>query len=101
MRACCHFPKIRNDWTNIAERGISLPDERLAALTHERYISLTTFRRDGRAVPTVVWFAHDGERILVWTGANSGKVKRIKNNPRVTVAPCDRTGKVTSETWNA
>lgn len=73
----------------------------LSALASARYIRLTTFRRDGRAVPTVVWFVCDGERILVWTGVHSGKVKRIRNNPRVTIACCERTGTVTGESWNA
>ena len=72
-----------------------MPDERLAALADEKYISLTTFRRDGTAVPTPVWFALDGERILVWTSPTSGKAKRIRNNPRVTIAPCTVRGNVT------
>lgn len=72
-----------------------MPDERLAALAGEKYINLTTFRRDGTAVPTPVWFALDGERILVWTIPTSGKAKRIRNNPRVTVAPCTARGKAT------
>ena len=56
------------------------------------YLSLTTFRRDGRPVATAVWFAVDGDRILVWSSALAGKVKRIRNNPRVIVAVCDYKG---------
>ena len=78
-----------------------MPDERLAALANEKYLSLTTFRRDGRAVPTPVWFALDGERILVWTSPSSGKAKRIRNNPRVTVAPCTARGKITGASFTA
>lgn len=78
-----------------------MSNAQLAAITNEKFINLTTFRRDGRAVPTVVWFALDGERLLVWTGPNSGKVKRIRRNARVTVAACNRTGRVTGETWSA
>lgn len=57
------------------------------------YLSLTTFRRDGRPVATPVWFAIDGDRILVWSGAAEGKVKRIRNNSRVMISRCDYKGK--------
>lgn len=58
------------------------------------YISLTTFRKSGEGVATPVWFAHDGDRICVVTPQDSGKVKRIRNNPHVTLAPSDGRGKV-------
>jgi hypothetical protein len=49
----------------------------LGQLADERYISLTTFRRDGSTASTPVWVvSDDGERLLVWTGANTWKVKR-------------------------
>lgn len=48
-------------------------DDRIVARAKERYISLTTYRRDGRAVAAPVGFALEGTRILVWT---SGKAKR-------------------------
>ena len=60
----------------------------------EKYVSLVTFRRDGRAVTTPVWFAAVGEEFGVITETNVGKVKRIRNNPRVTVQVCDYSGKV-------
>ncbi|NWF79941.1 MAG: PPOX class F420-dependent oxidoreductase [Chloroflexi bacterium] len=58
------------------------------------YISLTTFRKSGEGVATPVWFANDGDRLFIVTPQNSGKVKRIRNNPRVTLAPSDAQGKV-------
>jgi PPOX class probable F420-dependent enzyme len=58
-----------------------------------RYLSLTTFRRDGRAVATAVWFVPDGDRLLVVTGATSGKAKRLRNDGRVLAAPCDMRGR--------
>jgi PPOX class probable F420-dependent enzyme len=64
------------------------------AFAESGYLSLTTFRRDGRPVATPVWFAVDGDRILMWSGASEGKVKRIRNNSRVMVAVCDYKGKV-------
>ncbi|MDG4807119.1 PPOX class F420-dependent oxidoreductase [Micromonospora sp. WMMD1120] len=65
----------------------------LDRLSAEKYILLTTFRRDGRAVPTPVWAVRDGDALAVWTRADSGKVKRIRNNGAVTVAPCDVRGR--------
>lgn len=62
-----------------------------------QYVSLTTFTKDGRPKPTPIWIAADGDRALVITGKDSWKVKRIRNTPRVTLAPCDRRGKVTGE----
>jgi len=61
----------------------------------ERYVALTTFRRDGRPVATPVWFATlaDG-RLAVVTDAEAGKRKRLRNDPRCTVAPCDVRGRV-------
>lgn len=63
-------------------------------LTSERYIRLTTFRRDGTPVPTPVWLAQDGDAVVVITGAGTGKVKRLRHTRRVLVAPFDSRGRV-------
>ncbi|WP_096288349.1 PPOX class F420-dependent oxidoreductase [Mycobacterium ahvazicum] len=68
-----------------------------ADLAKAQYILLTTFTRDGRAKPTPVWTAVDGDRLLVITQANSWKVKRIRHTPRVTMATCTMRGRPTSE----
>ncbi len=60
----------------------------------EKYVLLTTFRRDGRAVPTPLWVVPDGTGLAFWTPAGTGKVKRIRNSGRVTVAACDVRGNV-------
>jgi PPOX class probable F420-dependent enzyme len=60
------------------------------------YVSLTTFRRTGVPVSTPVWAAPDGETLVVWTRADSGKVKRLQHTSRVTVAPCDVRGRTTA-----
>jgi len=65
-----------------------------AELDRERYLSLATFRRSGRAVKTPVWFARRGERLYVFTEARAGKVKRLRNDPRARVAACDVRGRV-------
>jgi PPOX class probable F420-dependent enzyme len=59
-----------------------------------KYISMTTYRRDGTAVATPVWFVQEGDRLLVRTGAASGKVKRIHRNPSVQVAACTARGRL-------
>ncbi|MFD3654037.1 PPOX class F420-dependent oxidoreductase [Streptomyces sp. NPDC058620] len=69
----------------------------LAQLAASKYLLLTTFRKDGRAVPTPVWVMRDGDSLAVWSPADSGKVKRIRNSGRVTLAPCDWRGKVSGE----
>jgi uncharacterized protein len=63
-------------------------------LTNHQFISLTTFRKSGAAVATPVWFAQDGNRLVMTTDGTSGKVKRIRNDSRVEVAPSDMRGKV-------
>ncbi|MFE7133696.1 PPOX class F420-dependent oxidoreductase [Streptomyces sp. NPDC057638] len=64
----------------------------LEQLATSKYVLLTTFRRDGRAVPTPVWVMRDGDHLAVWSAAEAGKVKRIRNSGRVTVGPCDWRG---------
>jgi len=64
-------------------------------LDKEQYISLTTFRANGTGVPTPVWFVREGDSLFVWTQANSYKVKRLRNNPAVEIAPCTVRGEVT------
>lgn len=57
-------------------------------LAAERYISLTTFKRDGTPVSTPVWVvSDDGRRLLVWSAKKTWKVRRIRRDPRVLVAP--------------
>ena len=65
----------------------------LDRLGAEKYVLLTTFRKDGRAVSTAVWAVRDGDSLAVWTSADSGKVKRIRRSGEVTVAPCDVRGR--------
>jgi PPOX class probable F420-dependent enzyme len=69
----------------------------------EKYVSLVTFRRDGTAVATAVWFAAMGDEFGVITETNVGKVKRVRNNPAVTITVCDIKGGVApdAETYPA
>ncbi len=68
--------------------------DRLAA---GKYVLVTSYRKDGTAVPTPVWAARDGDSLVVWTVTDSYKVRRIRRNPQVTVAPCTVRGKPTGE----
>ena len=62
-----------------------------------KYLSVTTFKRDGTAVATPVWFVADNGHLLVETDGESGKAKRIRHNSKVTVAPCSASGKLKGE----
>jgi|SRR5689334_13062200 uncharacterized protein len=68
-----------------------------ADVAKAKYILLTTFTKDGRPKPTAIWAAPSGDGLLVITEADSWKVKRIRNTPRVTVAACDVRGNPKSE----
>lgn len=61
-------------------------------LAPEEFIVLTTYRRDGRAVPTTVWFAYGDGKVYITTGSSAGKIKRVRNNGHVQMTPSDRTG---------
>ena len=72
-----------------------------AAIRGQKYISLTTFRKNGAAVATPVWFGEDADRLYVMTRSDMGKAKRIRNNPQVRVAPCTIRGRVTGPEFAA
>jgi uncharacterized protein len=78
-----------------------MSEEHVAALARWDCISLTTFRPSGAAIATPVWFVLEGPCILVWTFADRGKVKRIRRDPRVTVAPCTYRGRPTGAAFAA
>lgn len=65
------------------------------------YVSLETYRKTGAAVTTPVWFAESEPGVFyAYSEAEAGKVKRIRNNPNVRIAPCTMRGKVTGQ-WVA
>jgi len=68
------------------------------AFAHQKYLNLETFRRSGEGVQTPVWFAQEGELLYVLTLARSGKVKRVRRNGTVNVAPCRMDGRLVG-TW--
>jgi uncharacterized protein len=61
----------------------------------QKYISLATFRKNGDRVETPVWFGEAAGKLYVKSRTDSGKFKRIRNNPAVKVAACNIRGKIT------
>jgi hypothetical protein len=61
----------------------------------QKYISLATFRKNGIAVHTPVWFGEEDGKLYVKSRNDSGKYKRIRNNPQIRIAPCTMRGKIT------
>jgi len=80
-----------------------------AAFREQKYLNLETFKKSGQGVKTPVWFAADPTaditgaeaRLFVYTIGVSGKVKRIRNNGRVRIAPCTMRGDVTGDWQDA
>jgi PPOX class probable F420-dependent enzyme len=76
-----------------------------ASLNGHKYLNLETFRKSGEGVSTPVWFVADpsasldsgAAKLYVYTTGNAGKLKRIRNNGHVRVAPCDMRGKLLGE----
>ena len=72
------------------------PRTDLAAI-RGKFLSVTSYRRNGSGVATPVWFVEEGGRLLVMTDANSGKVKRIRRNPFARIAACSARGRLKTE----
>ena len=71
--------------------------EALSQFQGENVISLETYRRNGEPVRTPVWFLEENGTLYVHTGGSTGKVKRIRRNPKVRVAPSTFRGKPKAE----
>jgi PPOX class probable F420-dependent enzyme len=75
-----------------ADQPGTAPD--FSGLDGHKYAVLVTFRKDGTAVPTPVWFALlDHRRFITSTEERTAKVRRIRRDPRARVFPCDPRGK--------
>jgi PPOX class probable F420-dependent enzyme len=72
-----------------------------AEIHGQRYISLATFRKTGVPIPTSIWFAEEDDKIYFMTNSKLGKVKRIRNNPQVKIAPCTLRGKIIGPEFSA
>jgi len=67
----------------------------------QKYISFSTFRKNGNAVYTPVWFGEEDGKLYVMTRSDSGKAKRIRNNPQVKIASCTARGRITGREFTA
>jgi PPOX class probable F420-dependent enzyme len=84
------YDSIRSGKARDAEPTVSGFDH----LHGHKYALLVTYRRSGEAVPTPVWFGVDERgRAYARTGKQAAKVRRIRNHPRVRMAPCTVRGK--------
>jgi PPOX class probable F420-dependent enzyme len=71
------------------------------AIHGQKYISLATFRKTGVPVYTPIWFAEDDGKLCFMTNSKLGKVKRLRNNAQVKIAPCTIRGKITGPEFAA
>ena len=78
-----------------------MSDPRFERFRDQKYISLETFKKNGQGVRTPVWFVLHDDALYAYTEADSWKVKRIRNNPRVRVAVCNFRGDVKGEWMDA
>jgi uncharacterized protein len=72
----------------------------VSILSQYRYIKLETLKRNGEGVATPVWFTIDGRKISVVTRKQTGKVKRLKINPNVRLAPCGMRGQLKGQWYH-
>jgi PPOX class probable F420-dependent enzyme len=65
------------------------------SIGEEKYVSVTTYRKSGAAVSTPTWITTlDGGRVGFWTSSATGKAKRLRANPTITLQPSDARGRV-------
>jgi hypothetical protein len=69
----------------------------IAHFADHKYINLETYKKNGKEVQTPVWFVIDNDQIFVTTRPDTGKVKRIRNNPTVKIMPCGMRGEPKGE----
>lgn len=66
-----------------------------------KYMNVETYRKSGESVRTPVWFVESGGLLFFLTRADSGKVKRLRHNPELKIAPCKMNGEVTGAWFEA
>ncbi len=73
---------------------MTVPDTHWREIASSPFVSLGTYRKNGALVAVPVWIARDGDELVVTSERSTGKVKRLRNDPRVTLRPCSRMGAV-------
>src|SRR5215813_8953523 len=74
-----------------------MSSDKLAQFAGQKYLNLESYRKNGQGVRTPLWFAEADGVLYFYTVAHSYKVMRLRNNPRVRIAPCDIRGNVKGE----
>ena len=69
-------------------------NNKLSQFANQNYLNMESYRKSGEAIRTPLWFVQDGDVLYFYTVAHSFKVKRLKNNPRIRIAPCDMRGNI-------
>src|SRR3989442_6117836 len=80
--------------STVEQPPLSAAEDKLSQFAGKKHISLETYRKTGDLVRTPVWFIEENGELFVRTDSNTGKIKRIRNNPRVRVATCSMSGTV-------
>lgn len=71
--------------------------DKLSAFANQKYFNMESYRKNGEAIRTPLWFVEDDGQFYFYTVAHSFKVKRLQNNPRVRIAPCDIRGNLNGD----
>ena len=66
---------------------VPVAEDKLAELAEHKYINLETYKKNGHPVSTPVWFMIDNNLVYVVTSSDTGKAKRLRNNPTVRIMP--------------
>jgi PPOX class probable F420-dependent enzyme len=74
-----------------------MTENKFSQFLNHNYLNLESYRKTGKPVATPMWFAQQNDIFYVYSLANAGKVKRIRNNARVRIVPCDMRGKPQGE----
>jgi PPOX class probable F420-dependent enzyme len=85
----------------VTNATLERPPADLKRMFPGRYLSITSFKRDGTGISTPVWFVSDGGRLYAFTDLHSAKVRRIRHNPHVEIASCRPWGKLRQEPVSA
>ena len=88
----CLAMRHRDAWSSATAQAVA-PARGFEALRGHKVCLLTTYRKSGEPVPTPVWFGLADGKLYMRTEAGVGKVKRMRSNPRVRVAPCTMRGR--------
>lgn len=64
----------------------------LEQFSDRKYLNLESYRKNGEAVRTPLWYAQQAQTLYVYTGADTWKVKRVRKNPRIRIVPCSMRG---------